>query len=115
MALGVSLEGFSPAEEKAMGLAMKALQEVGYDTNIIKVIARAELPIGMRGMTYSADTIILSKEAFASQAMLNYVLEEEFLHLTQKLRGEAQSFGPDTARQLEESIDAIRKFRLPEQ
>ena len=60
------------------------------------------------------DGAILGKEAFVSQTILNHVLEWEVLHLRQKQIGQADSFGPGTARTLEEAVDEDRKFPGPE-
>jgi hypothetical protein len=70
------------------------------------------MPPGYRGMCLE-DGAVLGKEAFSSQAMLNHVVEEELLHQRQKASGLAHTFQPETARELEEAINADRKFPLP--
>jgi hypothetical protein len=109
----VHLEGFSSAEEKMMESALGTLQTAGYDINHLKVLIRAELPLGYRGMSLE-DGAVLGNEAFSSQAMLNHVLEEELLHQRQRASELARSFQCGTARKLEEAIDAARKFPLPD-
>jgi hypothetical protein len=108
----LQLEGFNSAEEEMIETAINALQTAGYDINLLKVLIRADLPPGSRGMTLE-DGAVLGKEAFSSLAMLNHVLEEELLHQGQKGSGLAETFQPGTARKLEEAIDAERKFPLP--
>jgi hypothetical protein len=75
-------------------------------------LIRADLPLGRRGMSWP-DGAVLGGEAFASQALLIYVLEEELIHRQQKRLGQADVFGPGTARALEEAVDEDRKFRDP--
>jgi hypothetical protein len=106
------LEGFSPAEEEMIQRAQEALQSVGYEISLIKVLVRADMPAGYRGMSLD-DGAALSGEAFTSQAMLNHVLEEELLHLQQKAGGADFAFGPETARTLEELINEQRRFPCP--
>jgi hypothetical protein len=89
-----------------------ALDGVGYDTAMFRTLIRANLPRGYRAMTLD-DGAVLGVAAFASQDMLNYVLEEELLHLQQKMAGRAAVFGPGTAAALEEEINVLRRFRLP--
>jgi hypothetical protein len=107
------LEGFSLVEEGMIQAAFAALESVGHDTNLIKVLIRVDMPEGYRGMTLE-DGVALGEAALSSQAMLNHVLEEELLHLQQKARGEAESFAPGTARGLEEQVDEHRRFPHPE-
>jgi hypothetical protein len=107
------LEGFSPVEEERIYAAIAALESAGYDTGLIQVLIRADIPAGYRGKTLK-DGAALGAAAFSSQAMLNHVLEEELLHLQQKARGEAESFAPGTARGLEEQVDEHRRFPHPE-
>ena len=109
----VQLEGFSSAEEEMIERAIGALRTAGYDINLLKVLIRADFPPGYRGMSLE-DGAVLGQEAFSSQAMLNHVMEEEVLHQRQKASGLAQTFQPGTARELEEAIDAERKFALPD-
>jgi hypothetical protein len=89
-----------------------ALRSVGYDTRLIQVLIRADMPAGYRGMSLE-DGAVLGEEAFSSQGMLNHVLEEELLHLQQKAQGKGRVFGPETARALEEAIHAERQFPPP--
>lgn len=93
--------------------AVAALRAAGYNTAVLQVLIRTEMPIGYRGMSL-ADGAALSVEAFSSQDMLNHVLEEELLHHGQKASGQAAEFAPGTSRILEEEVDAERKFPLPE-
>ena len=92
--------------------AQAALDGVGYDTTPFQNLIRADLPRGYRAMSLD-DGAALGIEAFVSQDLLNYVLEEELLHLKQKLAGRATEFGPGTAAALEEEINDQRRFRLP--
>jgi len=110
--LTIQLEGFSSAEEEIIETTIGALQTEGYDINLLKVLIRVDLPPDYRAMSLK-DGAVLGKEAFSSQAMLNHVLEEELLHQRQKASGLAETFQPGTARELEEAIDAQRKFPLP--
>jgi hypothetical protein len=107
------LEGFSPAELAMIRRAQIALQTAGYDTGLLQVLVRADLPPGYRGMTWENGAVI-GEEAFSSQAMLNHVLEEELLHVQQRASGLFETFQPGTARSLEESADEFRHFPLPE-
>ena len=93
--------------------AIRVLHLVGYDIQLLKVLIYAEMPTGYRAMCLH-DGAVLGKEAFSSQAMLYHVLEEELLHLRQKARGLGQTFQSGTARELEEEMDAERKFPLPD-
>jgi hypothetical protein len=111
--LAIQLEGFSSAEEEMIEKAIGALQTAGYETNLLKVLIRVDLPPGYRGMCLE-DGAVLGKEAFSSQVMLNHVLEEELLHQGQKASGLAHTFQPETARALEEAIHAERKFPFPD-
>ncbi len=92
--------------------AQLALDGAGHDTTPFQTLIRADLPRGYRAMTLD-DGAVLGAEAFASQDLLNYVLEEELLHLRQKLAGRASVFGPGTAAALEEEINEQRRFRRP--
>jgi hypothetical protein len=97
-----------------IGQAVAALQAVGYDTGRVKLLVRADFPAGLRGMTLSAfGGAALGGEAFSSQAMLNYVLEEELLHLIQMADEEGRAFGPGTAQGLEEAVHAVRRVQGP--
>lgn len=110
----IRLEGFSQAKEKMIELALAALQGVGYDTQIVKLLERVDLPAGHGGMTlFTLSGAALGPEAFSSQPMLNYVLEEELLHLVQMAEGKTQVFGPETARELEDAVHEARKFHRP--
>lgn len=80
--MAIELNGFSSTEEGMIGKAFEALEGVGYDTGLLKVLIRAEMPAGYRGMSLE-DGAVLGTEAFASQGLLNHVLEEEYLHLVQ--------------------------------
>lgn len=93
--------------------AVDALQRAGYDTERFKILIRADLPSGYRGMSWE-DGAVLGEEAFSSQAMLNHVLEEELLHLQQKAKGLGRLFQPGTARALEEALHENRRFPTPE-
>ena len=93
--------------------AVAALASVGYAVGAFKELIRAELPQGYRGMSWP-DGAVLGSEAFASQTVLNHVLEEELIHLRQKQLGQADVFGVGTARVLEEAVDESRKFPNPE-
>ncbi len=93
--------------------ATAALQSVGYETAVLQVSIRVDMPAGYRGMSL-ADGAALGAEAFSSLAMLNHVLEEELLHQAQKASGRAGEFAPETARLLEEEAHGERKFPLPE-
>ncbi len=92
--------------------AVSALKSAGYGMEPLQVLIRANLPPGYRAMTLE-DGAVLGSEALASQAMANHVLEEELLHLRQKLREAGRGFGPGTARALEEEIHEFRRFPLP--
>jgi hypothetical protein len=94
--------------------AVEALQQAGYDVSVFKELIRADLPPGRRGMSWP-NGAVLGSEAFSSQAVLNHVLEEELIHLQQKQLGQADVFGPGTARALEEAVDDDRKFPYPDQ
>jgi hypothetical protein len=109
----IELEGFSLAEEAMIAVAVRMLQAAGYDLSLMQVLIRAEMPVGYRGMCWE-NGAVLGSEAFASPAMLNHVLEEELLHLRQKVRGTEQAFGVGTARTLEEEVDEQRKFTCPD-
>jgi hypothetical protein len=93
-----------------------ALRKAGYDIRKFQELIRADMPRGYRAMALSEGVrgAALGEEAFVSQAMLNHVLEEELLHLMQKEAGLRASFGPGTAKALEEAADAARRFPLPE-
>jgi len=106
------LEGFSPREEAMVGDALAALQLAGYDVDLVVVLIRADLPKGYRGMSWP-EGAVLGAEAFASPTILVHVLEEEFLHLLQRLRGLLKEFEPGTASALEDDADVERKFPLP--
>ncbi len=92
--------------------ADEALRAAGYDTKLVRFLIRTDMPPGYRGMTLD-EGAALSAAAFSSQAMLNHVLEEELLHLQQKAGGEGLTFGPETARTLEELIHEQRRFPCP--
>ncbi len=92
--------------------AAAALRSAGYDTAVLPVLIRADMPAGYRGMSL-ADGAALGVEAFSSQDMLHHVLEEELRHQGQKASGRAEEFAPGTGRALEEEVDAERKFPLP--
>jgi hypothetical protein len=93
--------------------AIAALQSVGYDTAVLQVLIRADMPAGYRGMSL-VDGAALGTEAFSSQDMLNHVLEEEWRHVVQKASDRTEEFAPGTGRILEEEIDVERKFPLPD-
>ena len=68
----IQLDGFVPAEEEMIEQAVEALHGAGYNTEIIKLLVRVDLPIGHGGMTLIAFAgAALGSEAFSSQAMLN--------------------------------------------
>jgi hypothetical protein len=92
--------------------ASAALQAVGYDTGPIRVLIRADLPVGYRAMTLD-DGAAFGAESFSSQAMVNHVLEEELLHLGQKAKHSDLAFGPGTARALEDEVHDARRFPAP--
>lgn len=92
--------------------AEAALRAVRYNTNPLQSLVRADLPAGYRAMSLD-DGAAIGPEAFSSQAMVNHVLEEELLHLEQKGRNPGLSFGPGTARALEEEVREARRFPLP--
>jgi hypothetical protein len=93
--------------------ASAALQAVGYDVRPIRVLIRADLlPVGYRAMTLD-DGAAFGAESFASQAMVNHVLEEELLHLGQKAKHSELAFGPGTARALEDEVHDARRFPAP--
>jgi len=92
--------------------AEAALRSAGYDTSPLQVLIRADMPAGYRAMSQD-DGATLGQEAFSSQGMVNHVLEEELLHLRQKARDGGQTFGPATARGLEEEVHEQRFFPLP--
>jgi RHS repeat-associated protein len=106
------LIGFSEAEAQMIANAEKALQGAGYDASLFKELVRSEMPAGYRAMSLEGGAT-LGKEAFASQELLNHVLEEELIHLQQKAAGLAQKFGPGTAAGLEGAANAARKFPAP--
>jgi hypothetical protein len=89
-----------------------ALRAAGYDTSSLQVLIRADMPPGYRGMSLD-DGAVLGSEAFSSQAMVNYVLEEELLHLMQKTDASERWFKPGIARTLEEEVHEQRKFPFP--
>ncbi|HYV38931.1 MAG TPA: hypothetical protein VE988_24820 [Gemmataceae bacterium] len=106
------LDGFDFKEEAMIHMAIAALENAGYDLSVVKQLIRADMPPGYRAMTL-ADGAALATPAFASQAILNHVLEEELIHLFQKQQGLAGEFGPTTAQSLENEVDENRKFPLP--
>lgn len=106
------LVGFSKGEQAMLKDSLKALEKAGYDVSAMRELIRAKMPPGYRGMSLDGGAA-LGGEAFSSQAMLNHVLEEELLHLQQKAAGQAQTFSPGTAQELEEAADAVRKFAAP--
>ena len=110
--MAVELNGFSPAEEAMIGIALQALEGVGYDTSLLQVLIRADMPAGYRGMSLD-DGAALGAEAFASQEWLVHVIEEEYLHLVQKSQGKAGTFAPDTALELELDVNDQRRFPAP--
>ena len=113
--MSIQLIDFAPAEEEMVVRAEEALKSAGYDTSILKVVIRQDdMPASYRGMTLGNDGIILGVKALSSQAMLNYVLEEELLHLQQKASGATIAFGPETARTLEKLVHEQRRFPCPE-
>ena len=105
------MEGFTQAEEAMIQESILALQSVGYETSIIKVLIRADLPATYSGMSLP-DGAALGAEAFRTQGVLNHVLEEEVIHLQQRASGLAEKFGPPTAAELEKEVNEQRKFRL---
>lgn len=109
----IDLEGFDPVEVRMIQEAVDALQRAGYDTNLFRILIRADLPPGYRGMSWE-DGAVLGKEAFSSQAMLNHVLEEEWLHLQQKAKGLGRVFQPGTVQALEEALHENRRFPAPD-
>ncbi len=80
----IQTEGFSSAEESMIEEACKALENAGYDTSLLNILVRTDMPSRYRAMTLDMGAA-LDLKAFSSQAMLNHVLEEELLHLQQKL------------------------------
>jgi hypothetical protein len=92
--------------------AEAALLSAGYDTGLLQVLIRADMPPGYRGMSLE-DGAALGSEAFPSQAMVNHVLEEELLHLEQKARAPGREYKPGTARALEEEVHEQRRFPFP--
>ena len=92
--------------------AEAALRSAGYDTDLLQVLIRADLPPSYRGMSLD-DGAALGSEAFSSQAMVNHVLEEELLHLVQKARVPRREFKPGTVHPLEEEVHEQRRFPLP--
>lgn len=90
-----------------------ALEAAGYDLSRFHVLIRAQLPPGYRGMSWE-NGAVLGTEAFTSQDVLNHVLEEEYLHLRQRASGAMQAFEPGTATALEEEVNAVRRFHLPD-
>lgn len=110
----VRLEGFEAGQEEMIGRALQALARVGYDMGPLHGILRSELTPGRRGMTLTLDEIVLSDAAFASQDLLNCVLEEELLHLHQKARDPNSLFHRRTCQEWEADINAQRQFPLPE-
>jgi hypothetical protein len=94
--------------------SLAALVSVGYDTGLFQVLVRADLPVGYRAMTLP-DGAVIGEAAFASQALLNHVLEEELRHLRQIALGRATEFGAGTAQLLEAEADEGRQFPMPEQ
>jgi hypothetical protein len=108
------LTGFNEKHEEMIRIAFDALMGVGYEVARFKELMWVEdMPSGYRAMCLS-DGAALGIEAFASQEMLNHVLEEEYLHLIQKSRGIAESFSKGTARYLEHDVDESRQFPVPE-
>ena len=108
----LDLIDFSPHEEGMIYEALAALAEAGYDPGLFQELIRADMPPGYRGMSLDGGAA-LGAEAFASQAWLDHVLEEEYLHLLQKRRGEAEIFGPGTALELELDVHDTRRFPSP--
>ena len=108
----IRLEGFDDKEAAMIQETLAALASVGYDVSNIKELIWTEMPRKYRAMTLE-DGAALSERAFTSQAMLNHVLEEELLHLQQKLLGQAIEFGAGTVRALEEEVDENRRFASP--
>lgn len=110
--MGTAFDGFSATEEAMLAVALLALQGVGYDTDLLQVLIRADMPAGYRGMSFN-DGAVLGAEAFQSQDWLNHVLEEEFLHLRQKQQGLSDSFTRGTALELESAVNEQRRFPAP--
>ena len=106
------LIGFDEAESALLAFAFEALASAGYETDLFAEVVRADLPAGYRAMTLD-EGAALGPEAFGSDQLLCHVLEEELLHLKQKLSGQTEQFGPGTARMLEEAIDVQRRFPAP--
>lgn len=110
---GPELYHFGANQEMMIRVALDALAEVGYEISRFKELIWADMPSGFRAMCLD-DGAALGNEAFSSQAMLNHVLEEEYLHLIQKSLGIAEDFAKGTARQLEYDIEEPRKFAKPD-
>ena len=88
------------------------MRSTGYNTTFLRVLIRADMPPGYRGMSLD-DGAALGSEAFSSQAMVNHVLEEELLHVMQKTDAPERWFRPGIARSLEEEVHEQRKFPFP--
>jgi len=110
--LAIRLEGFSADEEAMVRTADAALRLAGYDTGLLEVLIRADMPPGYRGMSLD-NGATLGSEAFSSQAMVNHVLEEELPHVIQKADVPERWFKPGIARSLEEEVHEQRKFPFP--
>lgn len=110
--MSTRLVGFSAAEEAMVSLALQHLAEAGFETDLLAELVRVEMPAGYRAMTLDEGAAV-GAEALVSQEMLDHVLEEELLHLKQKLSGRAARFAPGTAQALEEEIDDQRRFPAP--
>lgn len=104
---------FSADEEAMLNQALSALEQAGYNVDLFEELIRVQMPKGYCGMTLD-NGAALGTEAFASQDCLNHVMEEEYLHLVQKKRGQAVTFAPGTALELELDVDDKRKFPRPD-
>ena len=93
--------------------AMAELDKAGYEVIIFEELIKVDMPVGYRAMTLGNGAAI-GEEAFASQDMLNHVLEEECLHLMQKAKGLADEFARGTAFELELDANEYRKFPPPQ-
>jgi hypothetical protein len=110
--ISIELVGFAATEERMLHAALDVLRDAGYDVSVLKELIHADLPPGIRGMSWP-NGAVLGQEAFSSQMLLNHVLEEELIHLRQKQHRLADEFGPGTARALEEAVNDDRKFFDP--
>jgi RHS repeat-associated protein len=106
------LTGFSEIETGMIQRAFEDLEDLGYDTTKFEELVRAE-EMGNKVAMSLEDGAALGDRAFASQEALNSALEEELIHLHQAEEGLRETYGPETAEELERAADAAKKLSQP--